>query len=99
MDDLSNECINYSFVGHKDPAKNAEMKRAVFRHVLNTPELKQRFSCENILSNEVTWNRGAIERYLELYDEYINHLIVLMHLGAGAPARGTELVNLPDLQW
>ena len=88
-DDLSNECINYSF-GHMDPAKNAEMKRAIFRHVLNTPELKQRFIAD-ITSNEVTWNRGAIQRYLELHDEYMNHLLALIHVGSGAPARGTEL--------
>ena len=44
-----------------------------------------------IIGTDIVWNRAVVQKYLQQYDEFMNHLLVLTYLGSGAPARGTEL--------
>ena len=49
------------------------------------------FSICAIREGKVVYRYTEATKYLAMYDEFVQHVIVLIHIGAGMPARGTEL--------
>lgn len=92
-DDLSDERPGRGIKGDKDEGIDERIKASLLTRVLTEAHLRRRF-----ISNEengvVEFNGPNSELYLEEYDEYIENLLVLVHIGSGMPARATELTTL-----
>lgn len=45
-------------------------------------------------SGKIVWNQRAVCSYGEKVNDFLKHLLLLVHLTSGQPARGTELLSL-----
>jgi hypothetical protein len=84
---------NYCFL--LDPRNTAALGVDSNSYMLNrirdTPKLRKRFLlCEDTL----TWNLAALQDYVRFTYQFLERLLLLMHMTGGQPARGTELLTL-----
>jgi hypothetical protein len=78
-----------------DPRNQAALGNISNRYMLNKirddGSLRQRF-----FSNQkaLTWNLPAVQQYIRLTYQFLERLLLLVHITGGQPARGTELLTL-----
>ena len=89
VDNLSDQTENYCF-HFGDQAMQREYEDAILKLVITDDSLSQRYIAEST-ATKIVWNHAAAKKYLELYDQLMENMILLVHLGSGMPARGTEL--------
>ena len=80
----------FSIMSHRDPVVDKATRCSLLKHVLETPLLTERFVL-GVQADIVQYVAKECQVYLDLFDEYINHMTLVIHLGSGMPARATEL--------
>tara|TARA_R110002003_G_scaffold3278_1_gene25047 strand:- start:168 stop:1271 length:1104 start_codon:yes stop_codon:yes gene_type:complete len=93
-DDHSNGQKGWNFL--KDP-RNADQLRDgddwLFNRVLDNDWLR-----DEMLSltqeDQVVWKKKAVQAYFTKRDQFLEQLLLLIHITSGQPARGTELLSL-----
>ncbi|KAF3031497.1 hypothetical protein E8E11_000866 [Didymella keratinophila] len=93
-DDPSNSQKGWNFL--QDP-RNADQLRSgddwLFNRVLDNDWLR-----DEMLSlteeQQVNWKKNAVQAYFSKLDNFLEQILLLIHLTAGQPARGTELMSL-----
>ena len=66
----------------------------LLRRVLQTEWLLEEFFLPSSKAKRSKWDRKAATRYLGRVDSFLRRLLLLVHLTAGQPARGTELLSV-----
>ena len=87
FDGLSGSC---TVMSDRDPALDRARRYSLLKHVLETPELRARF-VTGINSDVVQYAAGEAQLYLDLFDEYMDNMLLVVHLVSGMPARATEM--------
>ena len=95
-DMLSDERSGEGMHAHPDLGIHRKIQASLLEHVLNDPEMKARFIASHD-ADGVEFVESEVLRYLRIYDEYIENLLMLIHIGSGMPARATELTTLTRL--
>ena len=89
VDDLSNQIENYSF-HHRNSKVQRDLEEVILYRVLTEESLSEQYIAEKN-SESLVWNIASARKYLEIYDKLMENLVLLVHLGSGMPARGSEL--------
>jgi hypothetical protein len=93
-DDHSNSQKGWSFL--KD-SRNADQLREghdwLFNRVLDNDWLRDEM-WSLTLEHQVVWKRKAVQTYFTKRDQFLEQLLLLVHITSGQPARGTELLSL-----
>ena len=89
-DDFAEASVGYRFMAKKDQSENEAICSTLLLHVLCTQSLRQRFVV-TVEGGKINFNSSEGNRYLDLYDEYLENLLLVIHIGSGMPARATEL--------
>lgn len=76
----------------RDQSKQDMLGEHLLRVVLQDPQLKDVY-VDRVEGNRIRFKYDAVQRYLDLYDQYTQTVLVLLHMGAGMPARGSELAT------
>jgi hypothetical protein len=66
----------------------------LLERILESPWLQEEFICPGSIVAEPTWNQKVCQSYLVLVDAFLERLLLLIHLTAGQPARGSEILSL-----
>lgn len=84
---------SYSFV---DERRNGLQPHArwLYHRVFDVDAVRERFIHQVEGSNRITWRSRAIAAYLREVESFLEHLLLLMHLTAGLPARAPELLSI-----
>lgn len=93
-DDPTNNTRNWSFLN--DPRNKATIANRgdwLLNRVFDAEPLQRQFVDVSI-GGRVVWRAPEAKRYLARVDAFLERLLLLVHLTAGQPARGTELVGL-----
>ncbi|THC87114.1 hypothetical protein EYZ11_013440 [Aspergillus tanneri] len=69
-------------------------ERWLLDRVLAADWLREEFVQVRATDAEVVWKVPAVDRYLRQVDEFLQRLLVLIHITAGQPGRATEIVSL-----
>jgi hypothetical protein len=90
-DDPSRAQVGWSFL--QDPRNGALAGRDewILDRVLHHDWLKREFLATKAGSR---WKQVAVRQYLRQVDQFLESLLLLVHLTGGQPARGTELLSL-----
>jgi superfamily II DNA helicase RecQ len=86
FDSPSDERTGFGLMADKDPGLDQRKKASLLRHVLSTPRHRQEFG---LFDGSI--NGSRVRRYMADYDEYMENMVLVAHLGSGLPARSTEL--------
>ena len=89
VDNLSDQTENYCF-HHRNSKMQRDLEEAILHRVLTEESLGEQYVRERGTAS-IVLDLGAARQYLEPYDKLMENLILLVHLGSGMPARGTEL--------
>ena len=81
-------------MAHKDSLVDHDCRCSLLRHILDNEGLKARFVSAINADNVVQYSSKEAQRYLEDWDDYIENMLLVIHLGSGLPARATELETL-----
>jgi len=46
------------------------------------------------LESQLWWKKKAVQAYFEKVDQFLERLLLLIHMTGGQPPRGTELIGL-----
>nr|GFC73079.1 hypothetical protein [Tanacetum cinerariifolium] len=79
----------------RDERNSAALTTGGYRYMLNrirdSPKLHRRFFLDE---KTLTWDPNALQAYIKLTYQFLESLLLLIHLTGGQPARGTELLTL-----
>jgi hypothetical protein len=93
-DDHSNGQKGWNFLN--DP-RNAEQLREgddwLFNRVLENDWLKDEM-VSLTQEDQVIWKKNAVQAYFAKLDQFLEQMLLLIHITSGQPARGTELLSL-----
>lgn len=70
-----------------------EGKDWLLAKILTDPVLQSRLGLP-LTEGKIDWNADGVEAYLKHVKSFKEQLLVLVHLTAGAPARGTEILSV-----
>ncbi|KAF9882534.1 hypothetical protein FE257_007679, partial [Aspergillus nanangensis] len=94
-DDHAHEATGWSFL--QDPRNQtlfAGSERWILNHIINEPPLRDQFLKINRGSQQLSWEPKVTRDYLTQIDQFLEQLLIVCHLTAGHPARGTEILSL-----
>lgn len=98
VDDMSRAEEGWSFLvdGRNKFAEDGEewMIRRIFKEEGLRKIFVHRSQEQNRAAGKIEWNQRGIEGYFRQVRQFKEELFVLVHLSAGAPARGTELITV-----
>ena len=70
----------------------------MFKRLSRETELRKKFIQGNLDKverwDQIQWNQKGVEDYFRRVSRFKEELLVLVHLSAGAPARGTEILSI-----
>ena len=90
-DDMANRLTGYFFV--TDLRNSLDQYRSWLLHrVVKIPIARERLVGDN--RHELIWKSLGIKQYLEDCKQFMEQLLVLVHITGGQPARGTEILGL-----
>ena len=69
-------------------------KRWMLNRVLNADRLRTEFVEIRKKDSKVVWKFSSAKKYVAKINSFLERLLLLIHLTAGQPARGTELLSL-----
>jgi hypothetical protein len=86
----------WSFLCHPQNLQGALPNREkwLLERVLKTQWLREEFMCPESTAQHPVWNQKSCQDYLLKVDAYLERLLLLIHLTAGQPARGSEILSL-----
>jgi hypothetical protein len=95
-DDPTNNQRGWNFL--QDPRNSSQLrapgKQWLMERVLNTLWLREEFLELRKSDSQVVWRASAVDSYLRQVDQFLERLLLLIHLTAGQPGRATELLGL-----
>jgi hypothetical protein len=96
VDDPTENQKRWSFLRHPQNLQGALPDREMWllKRILETPWLQEEFIHLESIVTEPTWNQKVCQDYLLLVDAFLERLLLLIHLTAGQPARGSEILSL-----
>jgi hypothetical protein len=68
--------------------------RWLLNRVANNDWLQEEFFAKSKTGKTAKWSRTAAEHYLQQVDAFLHRLLLMVHITAGQPSRGTELLSL-----
>ena len=73
-------------------------KKWLWKRMMNEPRMERQFTIGDLdlVQNwkDIQWNRSGVQEYFEQVRTFKEELLVLCHMSAGAPARGTEITSI-----
>ena len=87
---FDNLALGSRIMADKIPSLDQSIRCSLLRHILATESLRTRFVC-TVKDDMVQYRAGEVNKYLAMFDEFVENLIVLIHVGSGMPARSTEM--------
>jgi hypothetical protein len=94
-DDPTQNSKGWSFI--EDPRNQTVLpngKRWMLDRVLNADGLRTEFVEVRKKDAKVVWKPSSAKEYVAKINSFLERLLLLIHLTAGQPARGTELLSL-----
>ncbi|KAJ8085314.1 hypothetical protein PM082_004110 [Marasmius tenuissimus] len=91
VDDLRNDTPGYYFGTDPRNSTGFVQEDALILHILETPELRNRFVRGIDEQGQLVWNAVQLRRWLQNYSKFNELLLIRMELIGGAPMRGTEI--------
>ena len=86
-EDFAEALVGFQFMAKKDQSQNEAICSTLLLHVLSTRSLRQRFVV-TIEGRKIHFNPSEGNRYLDLYNEHLENLLLIIHIGS---AWATEL--------
>ncbi|KAK7178300.1 hypothetical protein PSPO01_15656 [Paraphaeosphaeria sporulosa] len=71
-----------------------EGKRWMLDRILEADALRAEFVELRKKDSKVLWNAAAANKYILKIDSFLERLLLPIHIAAGQPARGTEILSL-----
>ena len=72
----------------KNRCIDEKIRSSLLTYILTNEELRRRFI---LTPNKIEYCATEAMKYLAIYDDYVSHMVILIHIGSGMPARATEL--------
>jgi hypothetical protein len=96
VDNATENTRDWNFLCHPQNLEGTLPYRAnwLLERVLKNEWLQQEFIFPDRIEGKVRWRQTAISLYRQQVDAFLERLLLLLHLTAGQPARGTELLSL-----
>ena len=96
IDDPTENQKGWSFLRHPQNLQSALPDREMWllKRILESPWLQEEFIRPESMVTEPIWNQKVCQDYLVLVDAFLERLLLLIHLTAGQPARGSEILSL-----
>jgi len=69
-------------------------EKFLLNRVLSKDWLREEFLAASRSEGHVTWQIKAAQRYLAQVDQFLESMLLLIHVTAGQPARGSEILGL-----
>ncbi|KAF9729919.1 DNA helicase [Paraphaeosphaeria minitans] len=94
-DDPTKNAKGWNFC--KDPRNDDVLpkeKRWMLHRILQADALRAEFIVLRKKDSKVFWKAGAAKKYISKIDSFLERLLLLIHITAGQPARGTEILRL-----
>ena len=95
-DDPVNNRRGWNFLKH--PANRAALpttgERWMLDRILASDALRKDFVQLRRSDATIVWSKGLLEAYLDWVDEFLERLLLLVHITGGQPARATELISI-----
>jgi hypothetical protein len=70
-----------------------DRKDWILNRIIENDWLRDEF-LDRDTTGKVVWNQRAVRTYGDKINDFLKHLLLLVHLTSGQPARGTELLSL-----
>lgn len=90
-DDFANNAVGYQVMAHRDPTTDQAIRSSVLNHVLSDEKLRSKYVESYTAQSTVIYKLSEARAYLDRYDQYIENLLLIVHIGSGMPARAPEL--------
>jgi hypothetical protein len=95
-DDPTNNKRGWNFL--QDPRNHAVLsttgQRWLLDRVLTVDWLRAEWVEVRPSDSQMVWHASVVDHYLQQVDQFLERLLLLIHLTAGQPARATELLSL-----
>ena len=85
--------VQCRIMASRDFSKDKAIRCTLFTHILHS-DILHACMVDSIREGVVVYRNAEASSYLAMYNEYVKNLILVIHLGSGMPARGTELSTL-----
>ena len=82
--------VQCRIMASRDLSKDKAIRCTPLTHILRSDILRSRM-VDSIREGVVVYRNAEASSYLAMYNEYVKNLILVIHLGSGMSARGTEL--------
>ncbi|RGP76773.1 hypothetical protein FSPOR_6, partial [Fusarium sporotrichioides] len=93
QDNANDSTLGYSVVDSVHEAAGEDSKMWLISRIWKTPELRARWFPSSTTASAPPSIR-VLSSYLEVVDQLLEHLLLLIHLSAGLPARSTEILTI-----
>ena len=90
-DNFSNMTLGFQMMADKNPCFDEQIRSSLLTHILTNEQLRRRFISSRSEDNKVVYCANEAMNYIAIYDDYMSHMVVLIHIGSGMPARATEM--------
>ena len=90
-DNFGNRTVGFQIMADRNASNDVVVRSSLLKHILCSEELRRRFVLSIGNGNKVLYRSSEATNYLNVYDEYIENLLLVVHVGSGMPARATEL--------
>lgn len=96
VDDPTENQKGWSFLRHPQNLQGTLPDRDVWllKRVLETPWLQDELIRAGSTAAEQSWNQSVCQTYFHQVEAFLEQLLLLVHLTAGQPARGSETLSL-----
>uniref|UniRef100_A0A4E9DLA7 Helicase ATP-binding domain-containing protein n=1 Tax=Gibberella zeae TaxID=5518 RepID=A0A4E9DLA7_GIBZA len=93
QDNANDDALGYSMADSLYQAAGEESRTWLISFIWNSPELRAKWY-PNSSTASAPPSIPVLSSYLGLVDQLLEHLLFLIHLSAGLPARSTELLTI-----
>ncbi|KAM0540020.1 hypothetical protein ACHAPJ_013628, partial [Fusarium lateritium] len=93
QDNANDDALGYGVADSLYEVAGEETRTWLIAHIWKTPALKARWYL-NATTASAPPSITVLSGYLELVDQMLEHLLFLIHLSAGLPARSTEILTI-----
>ena len=93
QDNASDDILGYSVADSLYKVAGEESKTWVISRIWRTPELRVKWYLNSTTASSPP-SITVLSGYLELVDQLLEHMLFLIHISAGLPARSTEILTI-----
>lgn len=91
VDHFCNNAYGYGFKYTENANVQLEIASALLLHLNSSGKISEYVHA--IHNDSIIWNSQKAKQVLSLYDTFIENLLLVVHIGSGIPARGSELAT------